>query len=110
MKEKIRFWTYANGVVRITLQAGQTLRHWSGGPTDEGYNSESNVWSFDGYVVTNEWSTDGRDCDGRQTQHGVSQCRVRDVAAGNEDFGVRYPLWQQVSSGQRDYAAEAMNY
>jgi hypothetical protein len=110
MKRTIRFWHYGNEPVLIKMRAGQTLRHSSGGPTDEGWSRDTDVWTFDGRTVTHEWVSDGVDCDGRLTQYGESYFRACDAFAGNEVDGVRFPAWQQGEHGQRDYAAEAMGY
>lgn len=110
--KSIRFWHYGNGPVLLTLKAGQRLHHSSGGRTDEGWSHESNVWSFDGHVVTCEWCNDGVDCDGQLTSEGLAWFSARDAKAGYRDdrLGINFPLWRQSRLSQRDYAAEAMNY
>ncbi len=112
MRNQIRFWHYHNGeVVRIKINAGQTLRHHSGGATDEGWSSESNAWTFDGETVTSQWGSDGMDCDGRLSSYGESFFAAADVASGYvDDEGLRFPKWEQGDSSQRDYSAEAMGY
>lgn len=113
MKTKqIRFWHYHNGeAIRVKINAGQCLRHYSGGTTDEGWSSETHCWSFDGDTVTLEWASDGVDCDGRLSSYGESWFAVEDVAAGYcDDDGFQFPAWQQGEHGQRDYSAEAAGY
>jgi hypothetical protein len=110
MKKQARFWTYHNGLVRIKLNAGQTIHHSHGGATDEGYHFEANRYSFDGQIVTCEWSTDSRDCDGRETRGGEVICPISQLSAGHPDEGIRYPAWKQLDEFQRDHSAEAMNY
>jgi hypothetical protein len=112
MTKQIRFWHFAGEDVLIKINAGQTLRHFSNGATDEGWWSETNEWSFDGETLRNEWMSDSRDCDGRLTRHGVSVCPIADLRAGycNEATGIKYPKWKNKERGQRDYSAEAMGY
>jgi hypothetical protein len=110
MKKQARFWIYHNGAVRIKLGTDQTFHHVSGGATDEGYSWEAARYTFDGKLVTCEWSTDARDCDGRMTRGGVTVCRVGDLAAGICEDGIAFPAWQQIDESQRDFAAEAMGY
>lgn len=114
-----RFWTYhpvADSFVKLTLKPGQTLHHWQGWPTDEGWSSAAMTWSFDGEVVCREVIHDGQDCDGRLTTMRRQQCALADLRVMREDDTLRdhkspwLPDWSDVSSSQRDYAAEAMGY
>ncbi|MCP1852818.1 MULTISPECIES: hypothetical protein [unclassified Bradyrhizobium] len=108
-----RFWHYhKSGLVRIALRTGQTLHHSHGARTDEGWTRESNIFSFDGQTVTNEWCDDGADCDGRLTCNGVCSCAADRLSAGYHDVenGARFPDWQAAASIQRDYSAEAAGY
>jgi hypothetical protein len=109
--KSIRFWHYHNGAVQIRIAAGETLRHFSSGETDEGWSSELNEWTFDGETLTARWKTDGRDCDGRMIRHGESSCPADKVKAGfRDEDGLAFPAWQDGKSGQRDFSAEAMGY
>ena len=113
MADKIRFWHFSpvGDDVLIKIRKGQTLRHYYGTTTDEGWHSESNIWHFDGNILVSEWMTDGRDCDGRLQQIGESSCPVENLRAGYvADNGIVYPKWEQGESSQRDYSAEAMGY
>jgi hypothetical protein len=110
MSKTIRFWHYGNGEVLITLRKDQTLRHSSGGPTDEGWRRESHEWSFDGHIVTHEWSEDGVDCDGRLSREGISWFAGHESRSGYVVDGIAYPNWHLGRSWQRDYSAEAMGY
>ena len=110
MKKQARFWTYHNGAVRIKLNAGQTVHHSHGGKTEEGYSWEANRYSFDGIMVTSEWHSDSRDCDGRMTRGGEAVCHLRNLSAGYAEDGIRFPDWQQIDECQRDYSAEAAGY
>lgn len=113
MTKRVRFWVYTTSPVRITLDAGQTLHHSSGGRTDEGWHRESNIWSFDGKVVTSEWCTDGRDCDGRLTRSGEAWFAADKAQAGyveEGDSSIRYPSWEHGNTRQRDEYAEMAGY
>ena len=111
MIKTARFWVYHNGAVRIKLAAGQSITHYSGGPTDEGWHREVNTYSYDGRDIVHEWISDGVDCDGRLTQGGESYCHVHGLSSGYRDEdGITYPDWQLSAERQRDYSAEAMNY
>ncbi len=109
-----RFWHWHNSSpVLIKIEAGQTLHHCMGGPTDEGYRSEANVWSFDGDVLVCEWGSDESDCDGRLVHDGEVWCDVSTIRSGYVDgdhAGVVYPKWEQGRRTQRDYTAEAAGY
>ncbi len=111
--KQARFWVYFTSPVRIKLNKGQTLCHYHGGPTDEGWYSESNIWSFDGTQVSNEWIQDGRDCDGRIEHMSTCVCPLNKLAAGYaapDEPGIQYPRWKDVCHSQRDHSAEAMGY
>jgi len=114
MRDKIRFWHYGTSPVLITIHRDESLHYSQGGPTDEGWHRDSYCWSFDGVTLTEEWQSDGCDCDGRLTRGGVVFCRVRDLRAGNadpDDSAVVYPRWLELGPAyQRDFAAEAMGY
>lgn len=88
----------------LTLQPGQTLSHDEGGPTEEGWSHSWQRWSYDGQQVTREYGTDGTDCDGRLTTHGLD---VWDLFTLNE-WG--FPEWERVESRRRDFRAEEMGY
>lgn len=114
MNQSARFWHFHSGSpVLIKIAAGQSLHHSHFGPTDEGFHSETSVWSFDGYVLTSEYYSDSRDCDGRISHHAQSTCCADELKAGyvDPDFcGIAYPAWQHTIRGQRDYSAEAAGY
>lgn len=110
MKKTVRFWHYATTPVLIKMRAGQTLSHTSGGPTDEGWHRDVDVWHFDGRTVFHNWCSDGVDCDGRLMQNGKCYFDAAEAFAGNECDGVRFPAWQQGEHSQRDFSAEAMGY
>ena len=111
----VRFWEYVNGGwVKLTLAPGQTLRHASGGPTDEGYHVDRVVYqrALDG-SVTCWWATEARDCDGRLDQGGAATLDRIEPAEAEPDMerpaGYR-AIWASGASWQRDHAAEAMGY
>lgn len=111
--KRARFWTYhGEGLIRLTLSDGQSLHHYRGGPTDEGWSSESVRWTLDGGIVTRETVQDGRDCDGRLTRHYVDVCPIAKLASepAYYDPGFKVPRWQSIDSRQRDYSAEQAGY
>jgi len=112
MQKQARFWIYTVAPVRIKINAGQTLNYSRFSRHEEGWSSESGTFSFDGEVVTSEYGTDGRDCDGRMSTFGAARCAVSDLEAGyfDESEDIRYPEWTRGESGQRDYTAESMGY
>jgi hypothetical protein len=122
-----RFWTWLNdGLVKLTLKPDQTLNWCLRGRHDEGWSVEYHQWEWDGQVLTEQYGTDGTDCDGRHSTHGESFAeldQLRSVPAYDwYDFdfplpliklpvdGVFYPAWTRGKQSQRDYAAEAMGY
>lgn len=123
MPRNARFWVWhSDGWVKITLKPGQALAHHSYQPGDEGWSSETNQWIHEGSGVRLQWFMDGTDCDGRLTQSGELFCRLinlasvcmfdddRDEQQKRDNAGIFVPDWQKVSSGQRDYNAEAAGY
>lgn len=117
MRINARFWIWwADGWVKLTLRRGDVLTVHRGGPTDEGWSSETETYRYDGVFVTCRSETDGRDCDGRLTREAVHRCHVLGLRARLNESGYRppggggVPLWREVSAGQRDYSAEAMGY
>src|SRR5258705_11914841 len=111
--KQARFWDYRNGgLVRIKINAGQTLRHCEGGPTDEGfsYNAVAYTYDADWQTIDCESMSWGRDCDGQTEHSSTSKCWVIDLAKGYHDaeLGVNFPAWEQGKASQRDYSAEAM--
>lgn len=111
MKQQARFWIDHKGsFVRLKINAGQTLGHSYGGPTEEGYSYTSQAYNFDGAMVACDWRTDARDCDGRMTHTGSAYCAYARLAAGYQEEGLAFPAWEHGETGQRDYSAEAMGY
>ena len=110
-----RFWIFINDApARLTLKPGQSLSHYQGGPTDEGWSSTATTWelSDNGELLRCEHISDGSDCDGRLTR-GCEQI----ASANPEHFtGLYYtpelmrPDWRDADDWQRDHTAEAANY
>ena len=103
------------GLVKITLRPGQSLSWETRGPTDEGWSAEGYTWTHAGDVIECEGWSDGRDCDGRLSSYAESVCSLDELQAGNEPYaedceGIRYPRWERVDAGQRDYQAELAGY
>jgi hypothetical protein len=118
-----RFWVWENdGWIKITLKPGQTLRHFRGGETDEGYSNEWQSYEYDGDegTVVSRYSNESRDCDGRHVYYADSHCPISELQArppepadpewGTEEIPVPRPEWRKGSASQRDYYAEAMGY
>ena len=102
------------------MRPGQTLYCQSGHSTEEGYHAEGETWTQEGEIVTREWWTEGRDCDGRLDRQGRDECpldQLHELAPYITDgdqadvwAGVTWPNWQQVASSQRDEYAEMAGY
>lgn len=115
---RARFWVWINdGWARVTIRNGQELHHHRGAPTDEGWESESHRWAFDGVTVTQDWFSDGSDCDGRLSSGASVQANAEQRNSMTEDYsgaplpeGVRMTAWERVDCFQRDYQAEAAGY
>lgn len=110
-----RFWEFHNGApVKLTIRPGQTLSHYQGGPTDEGWSSEATTWELDkaGKLLRRESTTDGADCDGRLSS-GYDAIALADPA---EFMPLYYspelsrPDWRDAGGWQRDHTAEAAGY
>lgn len=122
-----RFWVYINGdFVKLTMNPGDVLEHYSSEDTEEGWASEYDCWSYEDGVIDREYVSDGRDCDGRLSHASQSYCRVGALKADESPKGPTFltwetrgnppcdshlrPLWIFGDSSQRDYSAEAMGY
>lgn len=114
-----RFWTWTNGgPVKLTLRPGQSLTWHTGGPTDEGWSSETTTWSYDIHwaAIRQRWKTVGTDCDGYLQRGGADICPIHalaDINRGPDLVDGRWPAWQRDPEGQawqRDRYAEAMGY
>lgn len=82
---------------KFTLKPGQSLEHWQGGPTDEGYSFIAFVLTHhrDGMVTASQTSG-GRDCDGEHRYY-------RDLVF---DAGT----WRETDTSEYDQFAQMMNY
>jgi hypothetical protein len=107
-----RFWTNLHdSPIKLTLRPGQMLCWNTWDRDEEGWSSTTESWTLDGDTLIHGWITDGRDCDGRLTTRGHSQCDMADLGAGYLDSdGTRYPKWGDAQTSQRDYSAEAAGY
>lgn len=114
-----RFWTFHNdGWIKITLRPLQRLSHHEGGPTDEGYSYTTTTWTHAGPFLLVEWSNVSKDCDGHMDSGGEAQCPLADLKAAEcpcydldeKGLPIRCPLYADVETNQRDYAAEAAGY
>jgi hypothetical protein len=101
-----RFWQYLNGSpVKLTLRPGQRFSWFCKEPHEEGWSSEFQRWGLDerGWLVFNEWETDGRDCDGRLSRSGAAYAGISMLDAHivdepyadyHEGKAIRYPKWK----------------
>jgi len=102
-----RFRAHFNGCsVIITIRPGQTLSHGQFYRHEEGWTSQSTVYSLsdDGTELTRECTDDGTDCDGRLTRY--YDCQADAYRLDNS----RWPHWIDLKSSQRDQFAELANY
>lgn len=76
-----RFWTFHNGDwVKLSLRPEQTLATYHYQRDEEGYSSQSVVWTHNGLGVFRETSTRGRDCDGVRSSTFEDYCPMRRLA------------------------------
>jgi hypothetical protein len=122
--ERVRFWTWNLGPVRLSLAPGQRLRHSSGGPTEEGWSQRLTTFTHEGDRIVRDWLNDGCDCDGRLTQGGRDSCTLRNLDGNGPvswlepeyqdrdalGLPIQWPAWATVDSRRRDYQAEAAGY
>ena len=115
-----RFWVWeCDGWVKLTVKPGETLKHYSGGPCEEGFHYEMTAWEYDkdfgedAPQIVRHFTSESRDCDGPLEHHSVSACpigRLREERWAPADDEILTPDWQKVESWQRDHYAEAMGY
>jgi hypothetical protein len=119
MANNLRFWAYVNGdFVKLTLRYGDTLYHYEGGATEEGYDVTETYWTHEGDHVLREMHRDARDCDGRISYSSDCHCPAAELASHfpsywddeTPDPRVMLPDWREGMSQRRDYAAEAAGY
>ena len=110
MNDSITFkytWGWDGGMpiyVDITLEDGEWIEISRGGPTDEGWQAKTEHIQYHADVQELRLKVDsaGADCDGRLDRH-------IELVAGSLHFNGT-PDWQEESSSQRDYQAEAAGY
>lgn len=115
MKKNARFWVYINDShAKLTLTPGQSIHHYRGERTDEGWRSETHVWTHEGSFIRQDWCSDGVDCDGRMTWSATGECALDRLGAhcgyAAPPGTPPMPDWQNIERSQRDYSAEAMGY
>lgn len=116
MPKNLRFWVYVNGdFAKLTLQPGQSLSHWEGGPTDEGWISETTQWVHEGDHVSRDYYCRQSDCDGRHDGGNVCVCSADDLFANEpfdcDDAAVMLPSWaKQENHPVYDQYAQMMGY
>jgi hypothetical protein len=131
-RDAVRFWhSHKGSLVRLRLEPGQSIELEDGGPTDEGWSYSSTILELEkartvdplniasGWIVTLDYRSESRCCDGRMDSEHQSYCPIEELAAWNmaEQYpGQGYenhpllPQWHHAESSQRDYAAEAAGY
>ena len=105
-----RFWTWwSAGPVRLTMQPGDIITLHRRDRTDEGWDTVTERYQFDGTAVRCDLIADGTDCDGRLSAHGAYAATLAQLRARKVD-GIGYPDWSLLDRSQRDYTAEAAGY
>jgi hypothetical protein len=112
-----RFWIFINSSpVKLTIAPHETLRHARGGPTDDGYSFTAHEWSWqpDEGAVYERVSTKARDCGGPIEHYNEAIIKSGDFMDHRSEYiddpEVMFPKYQDYSSWQRDYYAEAAGY
>ena len=110
---------------RSRSRPGQELEHYAWERTEEGFSSEWRCWSHAGHFVERLWANNSRDCDGRYQSSGEDRCHMQklywhrvwdarvldgELVRVLSDEYPPFPLWINIDSAQRDYAAEAAGY
>lgn len=93
---------HSGSEVVLTLRPEQSLSWDHYENHDEGWSSTWTIWRYRDGKLQLEQATDGTDCDGRLSTH-VELVAVVPASGA-------FPHWDEVNSGQRDYAAEAAGY
>jgi len=120
MLKNARFWVFLHGsYVKLTLRPGQSLYHWWGRPTDEGYEAEYERWTYEtlsfqpGYI-RRTIERDARDCDGRHGYSSELTCDLDKLDSRKVERRGRFPMympdWQKERAEVYDQFARMMNY
>lgn len=113
---RVRFWAYQNSTwIKLTIMKGQKVSFFYSEPTEEGFNSESAEYWFDGETIHLFRETWGRDCDGETSSKDELVCELGNIRSNHIECegygpGEAVPMWDEVSSRYRDYSAELMGY
>ena len=87
LQKNARFWTWHKGAyVKLTVKIGSELRHWEGGPTDEGWSRYSCRWFLEDGLLKREWFSEGCDCDGYLSRGGEQSCTLDKLDAWKPEF------------------------
>lgn len=122
----VRFWIHCpgnvdGGFVKLTLRPSQSLSWYSRYRTTEGWSSTTCTWTYDedDGIVTQDYGTDGCDCDGRLSSGSRFVCPVgqlsdeepNDYCRENYNCAdVTLPAWVKENAWQHDHQAEAAGY
>lgn len=108
---KAKFWIWKNdGWVKLKLEEGQKVRHFSGFAHEEGWSSTTETFWFDGRKVWSHVVNDGRDCDGRLTTEDLFFCRSYDLQDVEVEGRPPTPRWHRERSEVYDEYAQAMGF
>ena len=103
-----RFFAWINGGwVKITLNPGESFTHETGGPDEEGWSRNSTTWTYDGWCVHREYTSEGRDCDGRHASGGEDFCDVNNLTAYVDEYDPEMP---HLPKWERDSQSRDWNY
>lgn len=121
MSRRIRFWTFVNGSpVKLTLAMGQTIEHHVSERTDEGFYARSQSWTWEeAHEIRHRILDISRDCDGKTEHSTETAAYLADLDASatqDDDFSKEnpeiagFPIWREIETDYRDYAAERAGY
>lgn len=114
-----RIWILWNSDwVKVTLKPGDELHCGHSASHEEGFSAQYLSLSFDGFEVTREDHSRGRDCDGYTEDTSNSYAKLAQLKTGwlclGDDMkpipGMRQPDWQRGESSRYDQFAEAAGY
>lgn len=106
-----RFWVRAcGGWAKLTLKPRQMLRHFTRGRDSEGCWFNTTTWTHRGGEVERVIVGGGKDCDGRHSWSGICRLRLPDMAEATVGSQVPVPTWEELTTEEQDFTAEAAGY
>jgi hypothetical protein len=106
---KIRFWEWQNGAVKITIRKDQCLRHHKTYFNGEGWTHSYVEYVYDGRTLRRYAVQTSRDCDGPSSYTCESYCDLSELKHISDD-DVLYPNWKFGTEQNFDAYAAIMNY